>query len=407
MYQSLKVFSLESRKTGRAFDLNDEYRRRLTSPASMVFPLEIEPFNIRKQEKTGERFPLFVMLLPELVMLSETIFNNSRTLGASFAELPEFAGAWLMRSLLIREMKSTNEIEGIASTKKELLEALTVKGAPHRSFAMKYQKMAEGRFRFLRTASDLRALYDELLGEEISEDRLPDGRVFRKEPVYIRNKNGTGLVHEGVRDEGEILRCMQELIDFMNREDIPVLIKTFTAHYYFEYVHPFYDGNGRIGRFLAASYLFHKLDPISAILLSQSIAERKSRYEKAFLEVGDPVNRGEATFFVMRLQALLREGQSEWMESLAGKTELYRHASERAGGLNLSAKGAGLLDYLLQAEIFDEVVSHRSYPQIREDLDISAFVLNQAVKELEEAGCVEKIDGRPIRLGIARKTSLF
>ena len=48
----------------------------------------------------------------------------------------------------------------------------------------------------------------------------------------------------------DVLACMDDLIAFCNREDLPALVQAALAHAQFESIHPFTDGNGRIGRAL-------------------------------------------------------------------------------------------------------------------------------------------------------------
>jgi len=56
-----------------------------------------------------------------------------------------------------------------------------------------------------------------------------------------------------------INELMQNLVDFMNQDDdLPYLIKCALIHYQFETIHPFRDGNGRIGRLLITWYLCNK-----------------------------------------------------------------------------------------------------------------------------------------------------
>lgn len=75
-------------------------------------------------------------------------------------------------------------------------------------------------------------------------------------------------------------------------------------HYLLGYIHPFYDGNGRLSRFLTSNYLCDD-NPFLALSLSQHIYAHKEAYYKAFTITNDPRNRGDLTYFVLSFLKLL------------------------------------------------------------------------------------------------------
>ncbi len=91
---------------------------------------------------------------------------------------------------------------------------------------------------------------------EIHAELLSRGRGSQKNPGEFRHsQNWIGGTRPGnaffVPPPPEAaIQCLNELELFLHREEIPVLIKAALAHVQFETIHPFLDGNGRVGRLL-------------------------------------------------------------------------------------------------------------------------------------------------------------
>jgi Fic family protein len=97
---------------------------------------------------------------------------------------------------------------------------------------------------------------------EMHEKLMAKGRGSEKEPGEFRSsQNWIGgqrpsQAHYVPPPQHEVLRCMGDLDKFINAEDgMPTLIRAALAHVQFESIHPFLDGNGRIGRLIIALLL--------------------------------------------------------------------------------------------------------------------------------------------------------
>lgn len=101
------------------------------------------------------------------------------------------------------------------------------------------------------------------------------------------------------------------------------------SHFLFEYVHPFYDGNGRTGRYLLALYLNHDLTMPTVLSLSRTIAENKNAYYKAFMEAEDKLNCGELTLFVNTILGFIQQAQDELIDELSIKVDLHANDSSK------------------------------------------------------------------------------
>ncbi len=75
-----------------------------------------------------------------------------------------------------------------------------------------------------------------------------------------------------------MLKCMSELEKFIHESDMDILIKTALAHYQFETIHPFLDGNGRIGRMLIILMLMNE-QILSSPILYMSLFLKTNRIE--------------------------------------------------------------------------------------------------------------------------------
>ncbi|GAA2572691.1 Fic family protein [Winogradskya consettensis] len=100
---------------------------------------------------------------------------------------------------------------------------------------------------------------------------------FRQEAVWIGKDNAGPIGADFVAPRYErIPEAIQDIVDFADRDDLPVLVQVATAHAQFETIHPFVDGNGRTGRALAQAMLrskglvTHVTVPISAGLLTNT-----------------------------------------------------------------------------------------------------------------------------------------
>lgn len=79
---------------------------------------------------------------------------------------------------------------------------------------------------------------------------------WRDEAVWIGRSSRSPIGAEYVAPhQSRVIHAIDDLIAYINREDIPVLEQAAIAHAQFETIHPFTDGNGRTGRALIHSML--------------------------------------------------------------------------------------------------------------------------------------------------------
>ena len=117
--------------------------------------------------------------------------------------------------------------------------------------------------------------------------------MFRTRPVGVVNQDGQ-VVHLGTLPQ-YVPDSVMELLDWTKHSDLHMLIKSCVFHYEFELIHPFADGNGRVGR-LWHTLLLSKWNPTFAWLPVESIIhDRQQEYYNA---INASNNAGESTAFI-------------------------------------------------------------------------------------------------------------
>ena len=160
----------------------------------------------------------------------------------------------------------------------------------------------------------------------------------------------------------------------MNSAEFPYLIKIMMAHYYFEYIHPFYDGNGRVGRFITCKYLASKIDMLTAVSFSHMINSSTKKYYEAFVETSDPNNCGEGTMFVFQMLKIVHQGQKQLIEDLTKKIELLNKIEITLNKITYKEELEKPILYMLcQSWLFETTILNS---EILEELKIIRFKAN-------------------------------
>lgn len=112
-------------------------------------------------------------------------------------------------------------------------------------------------------------------------------------PGTVLKNSFNEVVYTPPDNENDIRRLLYNLENYINTEidELDPLVKLAIIHYQFECIHPFPDGNGRVGRILNVLYLVQqKLLPFPILYLSKYIIENKAEYYKALKGVTETQN---------------------------------------------------------------------------------------------------------------------
>ena len=134
------------------------------------------------------------------------------------------------------------------------------------------------------TEENLYKLYMMTVGDFLSnDDKLEDGNLYRHDTVYVVSDH---VEHFGL-DYKKVPEFMKSLIVFANAEDdINDLIKAAIIHFYIAYVHPYFDGNGRIARLVHLWFLIQKgYQSALFIPFSSKIEKSRKAYYDAYTTI--------------------------------------------------------------------------------------------------------------------------
>ncbi len=201
----------------------------------------------------------------------------------------------LMRPFLKREAVLSSRIEGTQATLGELLAAdagATVSRSPAdlKEVGNYVVALEHGIKRLPSLPLSLR------LVTEIHEKLMHGVRGEHATPgEFRRSQNWIGTPGSTLQNASyvppppdELMNCLGEWEKFLHTADLPPLIQTALVHYQFEAIHPFLDGNGRVGRLMITLFLIERnILPTPLLYLSAFFEATRQEYYDRLLAVSN------------------------------------------------------------------------------------------------------------------------
>lgn len=359
------------------------YDARFNSEASIKLPIKIH-------ENVG-----FIFNTNEITKLLVKIYKTINKINLLRTHLPNIAiNSYIIKSLK-DEIALTNEIEGVRSTRKEIEDAIDSikndKSARFKGLMDKYFKLISNEIIPLNNCEDIRTIYDALVLPEIEKENLPDGILFRKEPVQVVSATQKEK-HRGIMPESKIIESLDLCLDFLKNDDIDSLTKISAFHYLFRYIHPFYDGNGRTSRFISSYLIKNELDVLLALKLSYTVKNNINKYYKAFDVCNDRKNKGDITFFVVTFLELLSQASDDLYTKIADLNDQLNYYNNIINMLVnekvLNDKQAKCIFILCQNRLFDD--TYMNMNTLTELLEKSDTTTRKILKSLESKNLLVK-----------------
>lgn len=376
--------------------------------------IAINRYNYDSAIKTGLKikpidqpkiFELFYVPTNNTINLIEKVMSYDKELDEKFDILPGVAKKKFMIEIIAEELYSTNELEGVKSSRKEIAESTKFimsnkkpKNKRFHSMIASYLELINENLEHPKSAGDYREIYDNITNGEIKEGEIPDGKIFRKDINYVY-KNGK-QIHRGVYPESSIIEKIEDLIKFMNKKDdeLNYLLRIAIGHYYFGYIHPFYDGNGRTGRFISSLYLREKFSLMTTLSLSRGCNINRTEYLRIFDVTNKIVSSGELNYFVDKFLETIIAGQEDLLTRLNEKIYLLDMAYEKIqNDENIETEEElDVMFVLIQDHYFSLDSKGMTVKDMVEVLQNSTVTVRKKLKAMEEKGLIKRIKSNPL-----------
>ena len=291
----------------------------------------------------------------------------------------------LIDTLALQEAKASSEVENIVTTQDELFQADIFPDDPQSPAAKEVALYRDAlRLGYARLGETGGLLPNSAI---IDMFRLLKGRNdgFRVTPgTALKNEKTGEIVFVPPQDAREIISHMTALEQFINDDDLSdldPLIKMALIHHQFESIHPFPDGNGRIGRILNVLYLTRTgLLEIPVLYLSRFITRNKAGYYQHLQEVRDTGNWENWVIYMLEAVA---ETSATTVEIVSGIRQQMAEVKHRL---------RNELPKIYSQELLNNLFRH-PYTRIeylQKDLDVSRQTAAKYLDTLADRGFVEK-----------------
>lgn len=300
-------------------------------------------------------------LPPEIEMDSEMITSLTGatkaiatldTLSSYIPNMNLFVSMYVRKEALL-----SSQIEGTQATLEDILDPLIEKNANQNvADVINYIKATEYALQRLDTLP----LCNRLI-KETHAVLMSDVRGQEKNPGEFRtSQNWIGAAGSTLKTARYIPPCPEDMIQamsdlekYINADDtLDVLIQAALIHYQFETIHPFLDGNGRVGRLLITLFLMEKkLLTTPALYISYYLKRNRIEYYDRMSEVRNKDNYEQWIKFFLRA---VKESAEDASDTIHKLSKLHTKNAEIINGMGRAAKtGTKLFEYLEQNPIID------------------------------------------------------
>ena len=325
-------------------------------------------------------------LPPEIEMDSEMIalltgatkaIATLDTLSSYIPNMSLFVSMYVRKEALL-----SSQIEGTQATLEDVLDPLIEKNVNQNvADVINYIKATEYALKRLDTLPLCNRLIKEthavLMSGVRGQEKSPG--EFRTSQNWIGAAGSTLKTARYIPPCPEdMIQAMSDLEKYINADDtLDILIQAALIHYQFETIHPFLDGNGRVGRLLITLFLVEKkLLATPALYISYYLKRNRIEYYDRMSEVRNKDNYEQWIKFFLRA---VKESAEDASDTIHKLSELHTKNVEIISGMGRAAKtGIRLFKYLEQNPIID-------IRKTSEDLELAYSTVSATVRRFVES----------------------
>lgn len=371
-------------------DTNNEWPEHGIEPLPWLQQVRGGTREDRMMRSVEAAIPPFIAELDYKPSLQEMVASEQALLAVAQADTDaEGHSAALSRFMVRSESAASSKIERINATARDYAKALagnkgntsaTSMVAASRALHELITTVGEaGRFELDCLISAHRALMVDDLHEADYAGRVRDMQNW----IGGSDHSPRGALYVPPAPE-RVEALMDDLLAYLNRDDVPALVQAAIGHAQFESIHPFTDGNGRIGRALVSAVLRRRRVTKNAVVpLASGLLARREEYFAALgsYRLGDPA------------PLILLFAQSARVAATASRDTIARLKAMPADWRQeLKPRGGSAVEILIDSFYDHPVMSVREIDTAMSGTSISQAY--RAIDRLVDAGFLEEITGR-------------
>ncbi|MCB1052143.1 MAG: Fic family protein [Acidobacteria bacterium] len=284
-------------------------------------------------------WPNFVFDTSSLRGYEDQFLHNSGLILGSIQHVTEGEKEDLRIQLLSEEAYKSSEIEGEILNRESLQSSIRKHfglATDNRRIPLAEQGMAEMVVNLYQTYSEPLSqerlnMWHQMLMKGLNDLAVGRYRTHKEPMQIISGPVGHPKIHFEAPPSSKVPSEMIRFLDWFNgsqSENYPILLRSGISHLYFESIHPYEDGNGRIGRALSEKALSQGLKRLTLVSLAQQMALTRKNYYAALRSGSVGLDIQDWLEYFCQTVIAAQESTQKRIEFLIQKTRFYdKHAT--------------------------------------------------------------------------------